>query len=390
MTKASLTLKSYQEQASLTDRKPENLTLPLLGLFGEAGSLLSEVKKQQRDAISYIGYKDNVLEELGDILWYLTAIASRAQLSLVDIAYATMQGHSDRHDEAPPGLSFAEIQKHPASGQRTPTPVFETTLLHLAGAVSSIVNDHQTEKLENDQSAITKHLVTVLRILIQAAEEAGVTLDRAAKSNLEKIFGRWPTHHEYSKLFDDDFPEHEQLPRRITFEIFEWPAEIDGKSYVIQQCNGINIGDRLTDNKMTPDDYRFHDVFHYAYAAVLGWSPIMRALLRLKRKSDDRIDENEDGGRARLIEEGIATWIFGQAKQLDFFEGILPGDLSFSLLKEIRKFVAGYEVERCPLWLWEEAILQGYEAFRFLKDHRRGKIHIDLIQKRLTVERLPI
>ena len=139
MAEASLTLKSYQEQAALTDRKPENLTLPLLGLFGEAGSLLSEIKKQQRDTDSYVGYKNTVLEELGDILWYLTAVASRAQLSLVNIAYASVQGHFDCPEAAPSGLSFAELQKHPASGQPAPTPAFETTILHLAGAVGSIV-----------------------------------------------------------------------------------------------------------------------------------------------------------------------------------------------------------------------------------------------------------
>ena len=222
------------------------------------------------------------------------------------------------------------------------------------------------------------------------ADASGVTLDRAAKSNLEKIFDRWPKHRDYSNLFDDSFSEHEQLPRRCTIEIFEYPAITDGKSYVLQRCNGINIGDRLTDNKMTPDDYRFHDVFHYAYGAVLGWSPVMRALFRLKRKSDNRIDEGEDGARAILIEEGIATWIFGQAKPLNFFESIRPGELNLSILKNIRIFIAGYEAERCPLWLWEEAILQGYAAFRFLKEHRRGQIHIDMLQNRLDVESLPI
>ena len=43
----------------------------------------------------------------------------------------------------------------------------------------------------------------------------------------------------------------------------------------------------------------FHDVFHLAYAAVLGWSPTTRALLKIKRKSRPEIDENEDGARAK-------------------------------------------------------------------------------------------
>lgn len=152
---------------------------------------------------------------------------------------------------------------------------------------------------------------------------------------------------------------------------------------------GLNIGDRLTDNAMTADDYRFHDVFHYAYVAVLTWSPVIRSLFRLKRKSDPKIDEAQDGARAALIEEGVATWIFGQAVSLDFFASVKAGELLFDMLKHVRQFVAGYEAEQIPLWLWEDAILQGYTAFRFLREHRRGRLHIDTNNRRLTIETLP-
>ncbi len=389
MNEAPLTLQRYQEQARATDRKQDDFAFPLLGLFGETGSLLSEVKKKQRDTISYVGYAESVLEELGDVLWYLTAVASRAKLSIADIAYHVVHGHTDWHNETAPTLPLADLQQQPVSAQNEPTPAFETTLLQLASAVGALVTDYQTGNLENNQAAVAKHLIAVLRNLIRAAHEAGVTLDHAAKGNLEKIFDRWPKDRDYPTPFDDGFPEYEQLPRRISIEIFERPASKKEKSFVMQCCNGINIGDRLTDNIMTPDDYRFHDVFHYAYSAVLGWSPVTRALFRVKRKSQGRVDEGEDGARAILIEEGIATWIFGQAKLLHFFEGMKPGDLSFGLLKTVRQFVAGYEVHRCPLWLWEEAILQGYAAFRFLKEHRRGQVHMDMARRQLNIESLP-
>jgi hypothetical protein len=54
---------------------------------------------------------------------------------------------------------------------------------------------------------------------------------------------------------------------------------------MFQRCNGINIGDRLTDNAMRADDYRFHGAFHFAYVAVLTWSPVIRALFRLRINS---------------------------------------------------------------------------------------------------------
>lgn len=139
---------------------------------------------------------------------------------------------------------------------------------------------------------------------------------------------------------------------------------------------------------MTPDDYRFHDVFHYAYVAILGWSPVTRSLFRLKRKSRPKIDEAQDGARAALIEEGIATWIFGQAMEMDFFQDLKAGELPFDLLKQVRQFVRGYEAENCPTWLWEEAILQGYAAFRYLREHRRGTVILDAVERRLNIEPL--
>ena len=48
------------------------------------------------------------------------------------------------------------------------------------------------------------------------------------------------------------------MPRRIEMNIME--RGLDRKRYVRMQWNGVNIGDRLTDNKTEPDDYRFHDV----------------------------------------------------------------------------------------------------------------------------------
>jgi NTP pyrophosphatase (non-canonical NTP hydrolase) len=86
--RSSLLLTEYQQQAQRTDlRRVDNpdITFPLLGLFGETGSLLSEVKKKQRDQVAYIGYEDSVLEELGDVLWYLAAVSSRANLGLDEL-----------------------------------------------------------------------------------------------------------------------------------------------------------------------------------------------------------------------------------------------------------------------------------------------------------------
>lgn len=384
-----LTLEEYQERVCETDQMSDagSLEFPLLGLFGETGSLLSQVKKKHRDPISYKGYEDSVLEELGDVLWYFTALAGRADLELPSIARNVARSEEGVSGGEGGSSTFAALQSRPKKGHDRPTPAFEKTLMKLAGEVGRLVGDYEAGKVTGHGQEFATRLAGLLNMLIQASDEAGVTLDSAATRNVSKTFDRWPTTKEYPPLFDDEYPEFERIPRQMTVDIFE--REAGGKRFVIQRCNGINMGDRITDNIMSPDDYRFHDVFHYAYAAVLGWSPVIRALYRVKRKSKPEVDRAEDGARAVLIEEGVATWIFGQAKELEFFEGIQPGQLSFDILKMVRQFVSGYEAESCPLWLWEEAILEGYRAFRFLREHRRGRLHVDLDNRRMTVASLP-
>lgn len=384
-----LTIQDYASQALTTDQRSDSgsLMFPLLGLFGETGSLLSEVKKKQRDRASYLGYAGAVVEELGDVLWYLTAVAARGGLSLGEIAGNLNLGYADRQRVADGPLSFASLQPAIMAHRAEPTPAFEKTLLQLAGEVGLLMTDHEAGGLTNNQAALAGRLVAIMRTVIQAANEAGVTLEAAAVKNLNKVFDRWPRERNYPAPLDQSAEAEEKLPRDLYVEVFE--RKVRGQTYVFQRCNGLNIGDRLTDNAMTADDYRFHDVFHYAYVAVLTWSPVVRALFRLKRKSDPTIDEAQDGARATLIEEGVATWIFGQATALNFFADVKAGELPFDMLKHVRQFVAGYEAEQLPLWLWEEAILQGYAAFRFLRENRRGRLHIDINNRHLTIETLP-
>jgi hypothetical protein len=145
--------------------------------------------------------------------------------------------------------------------------------------------------------------------------------------------------------------------------------------------NGVFIGDPLTDNIEDPDGYRFHDVFHFAHAAVLHWSPVFRALIKHKRKSSKIVDEAQDGGRAIVIEEGLTAWIFARAKSLRFFEG--QARVSFDLLKTIGQFVNGYEVAECPLKLWEDAIQQGYSVFRQIRTNSGGRIVGNRVTRRI-------
>lgn len=377
-----LRIDEYARQAALTDQKKgrDAMSFILLGLTGETGTLLSEAKKKQRDRASYLGYAAGVAEELGDVLWYLAALARRCRLRLSEIgALAASQTQASLDT-----LTFHDLQAAHIPLSKEPTPEFQSTLLRLAAEVGGLVDQVQSG---TRGSRLKPHLIAVMRCLIRAADESGVTLEVAAIKNLHKIFDRWPLKRIYPELFDEGRDHEEQLPRRMVIDVFE--RKIGSQVYVYQRSGGVYVGDRLTDNADEPDDYRFHDVFHYAYVAVLGWSPVIRALLRLKRKKDAKLDEVQDGARANLTEEGVTTWIFGQAQQLDFFEGVKRGGLPLDMLKHIRSFVAGYEVKDCPLWLWEEAILQGYAAFRFLRKNRQGRVIIDMKRRRLSVRAIP-
>ena len=81
---------TYQGLARRTDRNPaideEGMMIPLLGLAGEAGELLTEYKKFLRDGESHVLFKEQFAEELGDLLWYLTNVATKFGLSLTKIA----------------------------------------------------------------------------------------------------------------------------------------------------------------------------------------------------------------------------------------------------------------------------------------------------------------
>jgi NTP pyrophosphatase (non-canonical NTP hydrolase) len=84
------TIADYAARAAETDQRSDggSLRFPLFGLFGETGSLLSEVKKKQRDRASYLGYAGAVVEELGDVLWYLSTVAARADPPSADCCNA--------------------------------------------------------------------------------------------------------------------------------------------------------------------------------------------------------------------------------------------------------------------------------------------------------------
>ncbi|MGR3295834.1 MAG: nucleoside triphosphate pyrophosphohydrolase family protein [Candidatus Bathyanammoxibius sp.] len=86
----------YQSKARLTAVYPDidnNLTYPVLGLAGEAGEVANKVKKIYRDRGGVISESDRatLCSELGDVLWYVAAIASELQLPLGEVVSQNLE-----------------------------------------------------------------------------------------------------------------------------------------------------------------------------------------------------------------------------------------------------------------------------------------------------------
>jgi NTP pyrophosphatase (non-canonical NTP hydrolase) len=103
----------YQERSRSTARYPQagsNPIYPTLGLCGEAGEVADKVKKVLRDQGGHFDsqVRDDLLLELGDVLWYVAQLATELDLNLDAIAEANLAklasraarnviaGHGDR------------------------------------------------------------------------------------------------------------------------------------------------------------------------------------------------------------------------------------------------------------------------------------------------------
>lgn len=105
-------LSEYQAFATATDKNPETdekgMMIPLLGLAGEAGELLTEYKKFLRDGESHTQFRQRFAEELGDLLWYLTNVATKVGLGLEEIAAKNLGKCDSRWGPLPSRPAFDE------------------------------------------------------------------------------------------------------------------------------------------------------------------------------------------------------------------------------------------------------------------------------------------
>lgn len=358
-------LSDYEKKIEQTDKLGEDAyDLITFGLFGEVGSVLAVSKKAKRDEESF-DRDQSLVEELGDVLWYFARLCNRKGFSINTVVAPSIMGKS--YQIAPTSIVNHPLALIPASAD-----------IDLVAA-SKELGRNAALVMCSDKDSVSLELLSGFFIsYITLMSVSDICFSSVVDFNLNKTLSRFSSLESMSlPEFDLDEHEDEQLPRRFQIEISQRP---NGKTYM--KMNGVFLGDPLTDNIKVGDGYRFHDVFHMAYAAILHWSPVFRALLKHKRKSNPGVDETQDSGRAIVIEEGLSAWIFSIAKERNYFEG--HEKISFDVLKTVKQFVKGYEVEACPYKLFEKAILDGYNVFREVKKFKRGVIVGDRDARTLT------
>lgn len=285
-------------------------------------------------------------------------------------------------------MDLDEYQKLASSTDQYPTDGSRGEAISLFGLIGEIGSLLTTfKKRLRDKEAyrsfhadLREEMGDVLWYLANLSKKYQLTLNDIAQFNLEKTRHLWGAANlggEAYNLYDDNYPVEQQLPRKLVVKFVE-SDEISAAGYkrLRVYVNGQAIGDPLTDNAYIDDGYRYHDVFHLAYAATLGWSPVLRQINSCKRKENTVVDEVEDGARAKFTEEFISLYVYNYARDHNFLEG--TDHVDTEILRIIKSLVRGFEVENRSGFEWRAAILKGFEMFRKLRNNSGGVVEIDL------------
>jgi len=93
----------YQKEALSLAVYPDlgrNIIYPTLGLVGESGEVAEKVKKLLRDSNGVVSdeFKQAIKKELGDVMWYLSALAFELGFELSDISNTNLSKLKSRKE----------------------------------------------------------------------------------------------------------------------------------------------------------------------------------------------------------------------------------------------------------------------------------------------------
>lgn len=293
--------RSYQEKAEQTDHTPGEgefrTALQVLALQSKVGELSSNFKKYYRRQKTKTNLQNSISKNLGDILWYISSIATSSKLDLEDVA------------------------------------------------------EENLEKLKRRFGVIEPSLFDPLEARI-------------------------------SRL-------HERFPAsmRFTFHSFQDLTNQTVMQVSVFGPSGEPLGDTIDDNEYVEDGYRYHDALHICFMTFIGWSPVMRKLLGIKRKTSEVLDRVEDGAKARDIEEALTKYIFNYIKDNDFLADIT--EIDSDLIDSIPSMIGDREAAWLSEAQWEIAILTGAKLMRRLMAHKGGLLSCDMKKPNVSFSPLP-
>ncbi len=94
MSRYVTTLNDYQEQAAETAfYRAGDIAYVVLGLCAESGELANHYKKVLRDSGGRMNAvrHGKMVDELGDVLWYVSQLAGELGVSMAELASANLQ-----------------------------------------------------------------------------------------------------------------------------------------------------------------------------------------------------------------------------------------------------------------------------------------------------------
>lgn len=93
-----MNINEYQKQASKTAIYKDKIVYATLGLAGEAGEVANKVKKILRDNSGELqeNVRQDLISELGDVLWYIAALATDLNIDLSEVAIKNIEKLNNR------------------------------------------------------------------------------------------------------------------------------------------------------------------------------------------------------------------------------------------------------------------------------------------------------
>jgi NTP pyrophosphatase (non-canonical NTP hydrolase) len=419
----------WTSNKSLDDR----IRIARYGLAAEVGSLAATLKRKviHHSDESWNQPNEEILEELGDCLWYtaqLSTLPEGGSLNAVVRAdFDALPAEIEKRPEFRGALDPANYQRFLEesaevleNGGRASLSDYQevafltartqgrelldvciTRLLLYATSVMSRQFPDTEYYLQEDILAFSadRTLGMLLWYLGAIATLYNTSLDAVARANVAKLEGIFNLSNALPTELHDrkvDTPPGQVFPLKFDITFVETRR---GRLQMFYQ--GRSLGDELDDNSELDDGYRFHDVLHLANAAILGWSPVLRSLMGLKRKFSPKIDNAQDGARARIVEEAIVKAVHSEAQRAARSEGLTPEEarrrlfsdksqIKHEFLKLIKTFAEKLEAEENQLWEWQRAIVEGHKLYSQLMDEKQGTVTVDLTNRSVSFSPLVV